>query len=117
MSFRKTITDLSSKEVDRLEAIWKGYDPYSVRNRAHAILLIYKDKRDLDDVASIVNVHHNTIYNWMERWETEGIDGMYDMEGRGCKPKFSKQEERVILDCLKEEPHSGLMKINSEFIK
>jgi transposase len=106
MSFRKTITDLSSKEVDRLEAIWKGYDPYSVRNRAHAILLLYKNKRALDDVASIFNVHHNTIYNWMERWETEGIDGVYDMEGRGCKPKFSKQEERIILDCLKEEPHS-----------
>jgi len=106
MSFRKTITNLSSEEVGRLETIWKGYDPYFVRNRAHAILLIYKDKRDLDDVASIFNVHHNTIYNWMERWETEGIDGIYDMEGRGCKPKFSEQEEQIILDCLKEEPHS-----------
>jgi transposase len=106
MSYRKTITDLSYEEVDQLEAIWKGYDSYSVRNRAHATLLIYKDKRDLDDVASIFNVHHNTIYNWMERWETGGIDGMYDMEGRGCKPKFSEQEEQIILDCLKEEPHS-----------
>ena len=106
MSFRKTIIDLSYEEVDQLEAIWKGSDPCSVRNRAHATLLIYKDKRGLDDVASIFNVHHNTIYNWMERWEAEGINGMYDMEGRGCKPKFSEQEEQIILDCLKEEPHS-----------
>ena len=106
MSFRKAIIDLSSEEVGQLEAIWKGSDPYFVRNRAHATLLIYKEKRGLDDVANIFNVHHNTIYNWMERWEAEGIDGMYDMEGRGCKPKFSEQEEQVILDCIKEEPHS-----------
>lgn len=106
VSFRKAIIDLSSEEVGQLEAIWKGPDPYFVRNRAHATLLIYKDKRGLDDVARIFNVHHNTIYNWMERWEAEGIDGMYDMEGRGCKPKFSEQEEQVILDCINEEPHS-----------
>ncbi len=106
MSFRKAIIDLSSEESGQLEAIRKGADPYFVRNRAHAILLIYEDKRSLDDVASIFNVHHNTIYNWMERWEAEGVDGMYDMEGRGCKPKFTKQEEQAILGFIKEEPHS-----------
>lgn len=106
MSFRKEIASLSDKEVNQLESIWKGDVPYYVRHRAHAILLIYKDKRELDDVAGIFNVHSNTIYNWMERWETEGVDGIYDMEGRGCKPMFSAQEEKVIIDCLEEEPRS-----------
>ena len=106
MSFRKEITDLSDQKINQLEAIWKGDAPYYVRHRAHAILLIHKDKRGLDDVAGIFNVHSNTIYNWMDRWETEGLDGMYDMEGRGCKPMFSDQEEQVIIDCLEKEPRS-----------
>jgi transposase len=106
MSFRKEIAELSGQEINQLDAIWKGDAPYYVRHRAHAILLIHKDKRELDDVAGIFNVHSNTIYNWMERWETEGVDGMYDMEGRGCKPMFSAQEEQVIIECLEKEPRS-----------
>ena len=33
--------------------------------------------------------HPETVYLWLERWETEGFDGIPIRTGRGRKPAFS----------------------------
>jgi len=87
---------LSCDEIRQLDELVKGDDPYYVRHRAHAILLIFGDRRDLEDVADIFKVHVNTIRNWTERWLRYRVEGLYDLEGRGSKPIFSEAEEKLI---------------------
>jgi transposase len=94
----------------------KSDAPAKVRNRAHAILLLFEDRRGFDEVAKILRVHTNTVRNWAERWVDEGIDGLYDLEGRGAKPLFSLEEEKIILECLEKEPRS-LRKLAEEVEK
>jgi transposase len=97
---------LSQDDIEQLNRIRNGYDPHYVRNRAHSILLLFKDRRTFEDVADVFKTHVNTIRNWAERWIDGGIDGLYDLEGRGAKPIFSEAEERIILECLEKEPRS-----------
>ena len=97
---------LSCDEIQQLDDIVKSDDPYYVRHRAHAILLILNDHRDLEDVADIFKVHVNTIRNWIERWVQWRVDGLYDIEGRGSKPIFSKAEEKLIIKYVEKEPRS-----------
>jgi transposase len=97
---------LSHDEIQQLDDIVKGDDPYYVRYRAHAILLIFGDHRDLEDVADIFKVHINTIRNWIERWLQFRIDGLYDLAGRGSKPIFTEAEEKLITKYVEEEPRS-----------
>jgi transposase len=77
-----------------------------VRNRAHAIILLFGDHRTFEDVADIFKVHVNTVRNWAERWISMGIDGIYDLDGRGADPIFSADEEQVIIKLLEKEPRS-----------
>ena len=46
------------------------------------------------------------IHNWAGRWAVEGIDGVYDLDGRGVKPIFSEADKKIILECLEIEPRS-----------
>lgn len=97
---------LSQDDIEQLNRIRNGYDPHYVRNRAHSILLLFKDHRTFEDVADVFKTHVNTIRNWAERWIDGGVDRLYDLEGRGAKPIFSEAEERIILECLEKEPRS-----------
>ncbi|HID43533.1 MAG TPA: IS630 family transposase [Archaeoglobaceae archaeon] len=97
---------LSQDKIGQLNRMMKEDDSPSVRNRAHAIILLFDDYRRFEDVAEILRVHANTVRNWAERWVSEGVEGLYDLEGRGAKPIFSKKDEKIILECLEQEPRS-----------
>jgi transposase len=97
---------LTQEQTNQLIHIMKKEECPRVRNRAHAILLLFADCKRFEEVASILRVHMNTIRNWADRWIEEGNDGLYDLEGRGAKPIFSKADEKIILECLEKEPRS-----------
>ena len=97
---------LSQNEIDQLANMMKSDAPSHVCSRAHAILLLFENRRRFDEVGKILRVHTNTVRNWAERWVAGGIDGLYDLEGRGAKPLFSEAEEKVILECLGKQPRS-----------
>ena len=98
--------NLSQDEIGELNRMMKGNEPRQARNRAHAILLLLKDRMGFNDVAKILRVHVNSVRNWAERWVEQKIDGLYDLEGRGAKPIFSKEDEDIILECIEKEPRS-----------
>lgn len=99
-------TPLSQDAIKKLEGIKKDDPSHQVRNRAHAIILLFDSHRSIDDVANIFSVHGNTVRNWAERWFEEGFDGLYDLPGRGLKPIFTDDEEKIIIDILDQEPRS-----------
>ena len=107
MKFKDIVNaPLSEKHIAQLKRIMKDDPRNHVRQRAHSILLVFRDQRTLEDVADFFEVHVNTIRNWVTRWSNEGIDGLYDLEGRGVKPRFTAVEEQIILDCVDQEPRS-----------
>jgi transposase len=97
---------LSQEQIDELNSIVRSYDPYHVRIRAQAILLLFADHRSFDDVASFCRVHVNSVRNWAKRWIDCGIDGLYYIPGRGAKPIFSETEKDLIVGYLEDEPRS-----------
>jgi transposase len=107
MKFKNIVNaPLSKESIDQLKRIMKEDAQNHVRQRAHTILLVFRDQRTLEDVADFFKVHVNTIRNWVTRWSNEGVDGLYDLEGRGVKPRFSAVEEKLILECVDKEPRS-----------
>jgi transposase len=104
------IDDIQRK---KLKNIQKNSQSYSVRQRVQAILLFDQGKTNLDDLASIINVCSTSIYNWIIRWQENGIEGLYDLEGRGRKPLFSFSEELTIISLIEDTPDS-MIKIVDE---
>lgn len=72
-----------------------------IENRiaTRALMLILREEgKNQTKVAEILKVHRNTVMLWENRYEAEGIEGLYDKPGRGRKPFFSptRQDDNII---------------------
>lgn len=73
---------------------------------------------ELEKLMTIFNVSYKTIYNWINRWESKGMVGLYNKPGRGRKRIFKPEQEAEIREWAKQEPRQlkkTLQKIKSEW--
>ena len=52
----------------------------------------------------IFKVSRNTIYNWFNNWEKQGLIGVYNREGQGRKKIFDKEQQKILKEWVKETP-------------
>jgi len=82
---------LSPEARGELETLLKTGEKAYLRERAAAILKI-ADGMSANQVAQsglLQKRQVDTVCEWVHRYQTEGIDGLYIRAGRGRKPAFS----------------------------
>ena len=99
------IQSLTKKDTQELTSLLKYNASYNVRRRAHLILL-GADGYSVNEVTRIYKIHRDTVLNTFNRWEKEGIKGLYDAPKDGRPPTLSKSEENEGLEALKKDPRS-----------
>ncbi len=92
MIFIREINPLSFKLLKR---IYCQSQYHQVRQRAHLLILTSQGVK-MEELMKIFNISYKTIYNWMNRWESEGIVGLYNKPGRGRKRIFKPEQESKI---------------------
>lgn len=97
------IESLSEKQEEQLQQIRDAGRTRRIRQRAHAILLSHGGK-SIYEIAEIFQVDRNTVSAWLNRWETEGIEGLTDKPHPGAPPKLDESEQRLALELLGESP-------------
>lgn len=98
--------EVTPEQLKALKNIYRGDDRHCIRQRAHAIMLLHQEQKTPEALSAILSVSRVTIYNWISRWRHDGIDGLYDFEGRGRKPLFSQDEEVIVLQEVEKNPSS-----------
>ena len=73
-----------------------------MRQRAHCLILANQGVK-VEELMKVFHTSYKTIYNWFKRWETEGVVGLYNKPGRGCKPTFNSEQKAKIRDWAKQE--------------
>ncbi len=53
---------------------------------------------------NIFKISYKTLYNWFNRWELEGMIGLYNKPGRGESPLFNSSQKAQIKEGAKQEP-------------
>lgn len=76
-----------------------------IRQRAHAILLSDSGK-SVNELAEIFAVRRNTVSSWLDRWETEGVQGIGDAQRSGAPPKLTRSEINRVVKIIKKNPHN-----------
>ena len=71
----------------------------SYRKRCHIVLLKSED-RTAKDIAEIVNTNIQSVYNWLNRYETCGIQGLQTKAGQGRPKILDEQHEQIIRTVL-----------------
>jgi len=90
------IIKLSKKERESLVLGYEKGKSSAYRKRCH-IILLKSDGRSSKDVGSIVGCCDVSVNAWLNRYESEGIDGLKTRSGRGRKPilDVEKDAEKV----------------------
>lgn len=105
---KRYIEKLKKAEIQFLENGFKTGKSHTYRIRCKAILMSFA-KWDCKDIADFFDVHLITIYNWLDRWESGGIENITDKEGRGRKPilDLSKEDHiQIVTDAIEDSPGS-----------
>lgn len=100
MIFVREINPLSAKLLLR---IYRQSKYHQVRQRAHCLILINQGRK-IEELMEIFRVSYKTIYNWLNRWESKGMIGLYNKPGQGRKPKFNREQKEKVREMTKQEP-------------
>lgn len=71
--------------------------------RAHCLILAEQAVK-VKELMKIFKVSYKIIYNWFNRWDCEGIIGLYNKPGIGAKPTFNDSQISQIIEWTKQEP-------------
>jgi transposase len=83
--------ELTDEQKTELEQIRDNHEKGYMRERAAALLKI-SEGQSAHSVASrglLKKRDPDTVYEWLDRYEAEGVAGLQIKEGRGRKPAFS----------------------------
>lgn len=96
---QKRFIQLTEEETITLPEGMKNGSAHLFRQRCHCLILSSEDYQ-VKDLAQVLGVSTNTIYDWLNRWEKKGVVGLRDKVGRGRKPiltsvDFAQLKRRV----------------------
>ncbi len=79
--------------------------PQKVKDRAEVIRLNahgwYVEK-----IAAYFNWTPQTVREVLHKWEKVGLKGLWELSGRGGKPKYKEEDIVFLEECLKQEPRT-----------
>lgn len=87
MSRKKRFIELNSEQKIVLELGYKKGHSHDFRSRCHCILLS-SEEWSVNELMEFFEVSRVSIYNWFNRYESEGIQGLKIRSGRGRKRKL-----------------------------
>lgn len=82
---------LSIEQRKELEELVARHPKAYMREKAAAILKIAQGQSGVEVAQSglLRKRRKNTVYDWVHRYQAEGIEGLLVRKGRGLKPAFS----------------------------
>lgn len=98
----RTIRIPTDKERDELHRMTQQ-EVGRVAMRAHMMLLSARG-RSAYDIADLHGVSDPTVYKWIERFDAEGPDGLYDREREGRPRKVDDEADAELLRVLAGDP-------------
>ena len=111
------VNPLTRAEIVTLQEMHKNHPTYSVRMRAHGILMSYEGYR-VQEIADAYNVCRQSVSTWIRAWDRAGLLSLIDKPRSGRPRKLSPPEEVEAIQWIKDEPRSinqVIAKINDKF--
>lgn len=89
---KRFIENLTEKEQRSLTKGYKTGNSPVYQRRCHCILLS-SQQYTVNELSKLFGVSINTVYDWFNRWESSGIEGLSLQPGRGRKKKLDTENE------------------------
>ena len=90
---KKRYITLNEEEIKELRLLKKTGGNERERDRSHALLLSHKG-HSVEQLSELFEVRRDTILDWFNRWEQDGMDGLSDLPKSGRPPIFDTTEKK-----------------------
>src|SRR6266852_1231059 len=89
---------LSEADRNKLESwVRAQFTPQQVALRSRILLMAAAGKQDLE-IADELNVNRHTPPLWRKRFQTQGLDGVWEIQpGRGRQPSYDEEKMAAIV--------------------
>ena len=99
----KCVAPLSDTEIQTLTDMQRFHPSRRARMRAHGLLLSHQGLA-MRRIAAIYRVSRYAVAEWLERWQSAGLVGLYDRPRSGRPPRLTPDEQHKVDQYLQEHP-------------
>lgn len=97
------ITDLDEAARQELEKLYRKTKEARMRTRAQMILLSSQGLL-ASAISEIVFTSERTVQRWINRYQAEGVDGLYDAPRAGARSKVTVDYQELLLQAVRRRP-------------
>src|SRR5712671_3077669 len=108
----KCVAPLSDTEIQTLTDMQHFHPSRRARMRAHGLLLSHQGF-SMRRIAAVYQVSRYAVAEWLERWQSAGLVGLYDHPRSGRPPRLTPEEQHKVDQYLQEHP-KDLKQVRSE---
>ena len=98
---KRYIKGLSEAQISDLERGYRHGENNVFRSHCQAILLSSRG-RSVQELMEIFQCRKNTIYDWFNNYEREGIEGLKIRKGRGRKARLQGEDGPLVMAKVEE---------------
>src|SRR6266568_4023624 len=99
----KWVAPLSDTEIQTLTDMHRFHPSRRARMRAHGILLSHQGLA-MGRIAAVYQVSRYAVSEWMERWHSAGLVGLYDHPRSGRPPSLTPDAQHKVDQYLQDRP-------------
>ncbi|GAB3264782.1 hypothetical protein GCM10027347_32090 [Larkinella harenae] len=115
----RNVKNLTVQQVELLRQTIRESQSSVLKKRCQCVLYSYYGLT-VSELMEMFAVDRRSIYNWMNRWQEDGVQGLQDKPGRGLKPKLNPENKQHVEKVMKammtypKEPRQALKQINHQ---
>jgi transposase len=79
--------------------------PQKVKDRAE-IIRLNAHGWYVEKIAAHFQISLQTVREVLHKWKKQGLEGLWELPGRGGKPKWKEEDIVFLEECLKKEPRT-----------
>lgn len=98
------VRPLTNEERDAIENLYRHGPNGRIRKRAQAIRLSALGY-DAPEIAGILGCNRQSIHNWINAFETAGLDALADKSRSGRPPIATAEYRKQLIKAIKVNPH------------
>ena len=98
--------DLTPEEIGALDQVYQTTKDVRLRTRSQMILLAGEQQISVSDIALIVRQSEQTVRNWLQRYQAEGLEGLSDEPRSGAPRKVNEGYRQRAVEVVRQRPRS-----------
>ena len=99
------ISDLSQNAIRELDCLYRTTRDAQLRTRVHMVLLAVEKGLIAAEIADIVRTDEQTVRRWLKRYQSQGLDGLYESPRPGCPRKVTAAYLSELMEVVRHQPN------------